>query len=134
MHKQIFVNLAVQDLPSSQTFFKHLGFEFNPQFTDERAACMIIGENIYAMLLVKDFFQSFIDKALCDAKRHTEVLLALSCDSRAEVDELVNKALSAGGQALRPPQDLGFMYSHSFEDLDGHIWEMVYMDPKALSN
>jgi len=132
MHKQIFVNLPVADLKRSVEFFEKLGYAFNPDFTDEKATCMIVGENIYAMLLVHDFFEGFIDKPLCDATQATEVLVALSCESRAEVDALVAKALDAGGKAPRPAQDLGFMYSQAFEDLDGHIWELVYMEPGAV--
>jgi predicted lactoylglutathione lyase len=131
MHKQIYVNLAVDDLERSTAFFKHLGFSFNPQFTNDKGACMVIGENIYAMLLVKDFFKTFTSKALCDATRSTEALVCLSCESRAEVDALVAKALAAGGRAPREPQDHGFMYGHGFEDLDGHIWELIHMDPNA---
>ncbi|MBX6317797.1 VOC family protein [Pigmentiphaga sp.] len=132
MRNQIFVNLPVADLPRSMDFFGKLGFTFNPQFTNDKAACMIICENIYAMLLTKDFFQSFIDKEISDATRSTEVLLALSCDNREEVDELVAKAVSAGGKATRPAQDHGFMYSRSFDDPDGHIWEVFYMDPDTV--
>ncbi|WMD21743.1 VOC family protein [Achromobacter seleniivolatilans] len=127
MHKQIFVNLAIGDMQKSQTFFKALGFTFNPDFTNEQGACMIVGENIYAMLLVKDFFQGFTGKPIVDATQQTEVLVALSCESRAEVDDLVARAIAAGGTAPREPQDHGFMYAHGFEDLDGHIWELVHM-------
>jgi len=132
MHKNIFVNLAVADLRKSTEFFRKLGYDFNPDFTNDNATSMIVGDNIYAMLLVKDFFKGFIDKPLCDATQATEVLVALSCESRAEVDDLVAKARAAGGAVPRPAQDLGFMYSHAFEDLDGHIWELVYMEPGAV--
>lgn len=131
MHKQIFVNLAIGDMQKSQAFFKHLGFSFNPQFTNDQGACMVISDNIYAMLLTRDFFQGFTGKALVDAKQATEVLICLSCDSRAEVDDLVARAQAAGGTVPRAPQDHGFMYAHGFEDLDGHIWELVYMEPGA---
>jgi predicted lactoylglutathione lyase len=131
MHKQIYVNLAVDDLPRARNFFSSLGFGFDPRFSNEQGACMVLGENIYAMLLVKDFFKTFTSKPLSDPAASTEVLLCLSCDSRAEVDHLVAKALAAGGQAPRAPQDHGFMYGHGFEDLDGHIWELVYMVPAA---
>ncbi len=134
MHKHIFVNLAVDDLSRTKTFFEHLGLSFNPQFTDEKAACLVIGENIYAMLLTKEFFKTFISKPLCDAKQATEVLVCLSCDSRDEVDRLVAKAVAAGGKTPRAAQDLGFMYSHGFEDLDGHVWELVYMDPDTAAS
>jgi predicted lactoylglutathione lyase len=134
--KQIFVNLAVKDLDKSVAFFSKLGFSFNPEFTDSNATCMIIGENIYAMLLVEPFFQSFLaSKTVSDAHKTTEVLLALSADHRTEVDALMEKALSAGAREPRPAQDHGWMYARSFEDLDGHIWETFYMDetqkPKA---
>lgn len=131
MHKQIFVNLAIGDMQKSQAFFKQLGFSFNPQFTNDQGACMVISDNIYAMLLTRDFFQGFTGKALVDAKQATEVLICLSCDSRAEVDDLVARAKAAGGTVPRAPQDHGFMYAHGFEDLDGHIWELVYMEPGA---
>jgi predicted lactoylglutathione lyase len=131
MHKQIFVNLAVDKLERSKAFFSALGFNFDPQFTNDQAACLILGENLYAMLLVKDLFKSFTRKSLCDPKESTEALVGLSCDSRGEVDALVAKALAAGGVAPRAPQDYGFMYGHGFEDIDGHIWELIYMDPNA---
>ncbi len=131
MHKQIYVNLPVDDLPKSMAFFKALGFGFEARFTNDSAACLVIGDNIYAMLLVKEFFKGFTGKPIANAKESTEVLLCISCDSRAEVDELVAKAVAAGGGAPRAPQDYGFMYSHGFEDVDGHIWELVHMDPNA---
>jgi predicted lactoylglutathione lyase len=131
MHKQIFVNLAVDKLERSKAFFSALGFNFDPQFTNDQAACLILGENLYAMLLVKDLFKSFTRKSLCDPKESTEALVGLSCESRGEVDALVAKALAAGGVAPRAPQDYGFMYGHGFEDIDGHIWELIYMDPNA---
>ncbi|WP_133646381.1 VOC family protein [Paraburkholderia flava] len=131
MHRQIYVNLAVEDLPRSKAFFSHLGFEFEPKFTNDQAACMIVGENIFAMLLVKPFFQSFSSKALCDPRKSVETLVCLSCDSREQVDRLVVKALAAGGTAPREQQDYGFMYQHGFEDVDGHMWELVYLDPNA---
>ena len=127
MNKQIFVNLAVKDLEKSKAFFAALGYTFNEQFTDQNAACMVISENIYAMLLVKDFFKTFTSKQIADAHEVTEVLNCLSCESREEVDSLVAKAVAAGGKAPREPQDHGFMYAHGFEDLDGHIWELAYM-------
>lgn len=131
MARMIFVNLPVEDLQRSTAFFTALGFNFNPQFSDEKAGCMIIEENIYAMLLTKEFFQSFISKAICDARESTEVLLCLSCSSRGEVDELVAKAVAAGGRIAREAKDHGFMYEHAFEDLDGHIWELAYMEMGA---
>ena len=130
MHKQIFVNIAVDDLPRSRAFFESLGLNFNPQFSNDQGACLVLGDSIYAMLLTKDFFKRFTGKPLVDASKNTEMLLCLSCESRAEVDDLVVKALEAGGTVPRPPQDHGFMYGHGFEDLDGHIWELAYMvDP-----
>ncbi|SMG54931.1 VOC family protein [Paraburkholderia susongensis] len=131
MHKQIYVNLAVDNLERSKAFFSALGLSFEPRFSNERAASLILGENLYAMLLVKDMFKTFTHKLLADPKESTEVLLCLSCESREEVDALVAKALAAGGSAPRAPQDHGFMYGHGFEDLDGHIRELVYMDPNA---
>ncbi len=131
MHQQIYVNLAVADLPKSRAFFERLGFAFEPKFSNEQGACLILGENIFAMLLTKDFFKTFTGKPLSDPSRSTEVLVCLSCESRAEVDALVAKAIAAGGSAPRAPQDHGFMYGHGFEDLDGHIWELMHMDPNA---
>ncbi|QDQ27350.1 glyoxalase/bleomycin resistance/extradiol dioxygenase family protein [Chitinimonas arctica] len=131
MHKQIYLNIAVADLDRSKAFFKQIGFDFEPKFSNEQGACMIVGDNIFTMLLTRPFFQTFTGKPLNDARETTEVLICLSCDSRAEVDELVAKAIAAGGAAPRKPQDYGFMYSHGFEDLDGHIWELAYMDPNA---
>ena len=131
MHKQIYINLPVRDLAASTAFFKRLGFDFNPQFSNDQAACMVIGENIYAMLLVHDFFKNFTGKPISDANQTTEVLICISCDSRKQVDELVAKAVAAGGRSPRKPQDHGFMYTHGFEDIDGHIWELTYMDPSA---
>ena len=131
MHKQIYVNLAVDNVERSKAFFSALGFSVEPRFSNDQAVSLILGENIYAMLLVKDMFKGFTPKPLADAKASTEVLVCLSCESRDEVDALVAKALAAGGAAPRPPQDHGFMYGHAFEDLDGHIWELAYMDPNA---
>jgi predicted lactoylglutathione lyase len=131
MHKQIFVNLAVQDLKRSVGFFERLGFGFDANFTNDSGACMVVGENIYAMLLAREFFQTFTDKALCDPTRQTEVLVCISCESRAEVDALVKQAVAGGGSAPRAPQDHGFMYGHGFEDLDGHLWELAHMAPNA---
>ncbi|MBB3110238.1 putative lactoylglutathione lyase [Paenibacillus phyllosphaerae] len=129
---QIFVNLPVKDLEKSKAFFSAIGFEFNAQFTDENAACLIISQHIYAMLLVEPFFESFISKKIADASQTTEVILALSATSRAQVDELVNKALQAGGLAYNDPVDHGFMYSWSFQDVDHHLWEIVYMEPSHV--
>ena len=132
MATKIFVNLAVKDLQKSIEFFTHLGFTFNPQFTDESATCMIIGENIYAMLLVESRFKDFTKKELCDATKSTEVLIAIDADSRESVDELVRKAVEAGGSVYADKMDYGWMYGHSFADLDGHQWEVMYMDEAAM--
>ena len=130
---KIFVNLPVRDLKKTMDFFSKLGFEFNPIFTDENAACMVISEDIYAMLLVEKFFKNFIpDKEICNAKSSAETLLALSTKSREEVDELIKKALAAGGFEYRQAQDYGWMYGRAFQDIDGHIWEIFYMDMKAI--
>jgi len=132
MYKQIFVNLPVADLRASKAFFASLGFSFNPQFSDDKATCMIIGENIYAMLLTREYFQGFVDRPVADARQAAGVLLALPCEDRAAVDALVAKAVAAGGKAPRPPKDHGFMYQHGFDDPDGHIWEVFHMDMSAL--
>lgn len=129
MTMKIFVNLPVRDLERSKAFFTALGYGFNPQFTDQNAACMVVSDTIYVMLLVESFFQTFTKKPVADARKGTEVLVCLSADSRAKVDETVAKALAAGGTAPNPKQDHGFMYGHGFEDLDGHVWEIVWMDP-----
>jgi len=131
MSRQIYVNLPIKNMERTQSFFRSLGFSFNPQFTNEQGACMVIADGIYAMMLVEPFFRTFTKKPIADASKSTEVLVCLSCESRAEVDELVRKALAAGGTAPNAPQDHGFMYGHGFEDLDGHVWELVYMDPDA---
>lgn len=128
----IFVNLPVKDLNKSVTFFTKLGFEFNPQFTDENATCMIIGENIFAMLLVEDYFKTFIDKEIADASNSAEVIVALSAESREQVNDIVNKALAADAKPYRDPVDHGFMYSWSFQDPDDHLWELVFMEPSAV--
>jgi predicted lactoylglutathione lyase len=131
MAQQIFVNLPVKDLARSKAFFTELGYSFNPQFTNDQGACMVISDTIYAMLLTEPFFQTFTKKPVADATRATEVILCLSCDSRAQVDQLVAKAVAAGGTAPNPVQDHGFMYGHGFQDLDGHLWELAYMDMSA---
>jgi predicted lactoylglutathione lyase len=133
MARKIFVNLPIKDMKRSRAFFEALGFSFNPQFTNEQGACMVITQDIFAMLLVEPFFQTFTSKRIVDARESTEVLVCLSCDSRAEVDDFVRKALAAGGSAPRPPQDHGFMYGHAFEDPDGHVWELTWMDPATIA-
>jgi len=128
MQRQIFVNLPIKNMEKSKAFFAALGFGFNPQFTNDQGACMVVSDTIFVMLLVEPFFQTFIKKPIVDATKATEVLVCLSCESRAEVDEFVAKARAAGGTVPNAPQDHGFMYGHGFEDLDGHIWELCYMD------
>lgn len=132
MSRKIFVNLPVRDLPKSIEFFTRLGFTFNPQFTDDTATCMVVSEDIFAMLLTHPKFASFTPKPICDATRSTEVLVCLSCESRREVEDLVARAVAAGGSTYNEPQDHGFMFAHGFQDLDGHIWELMYMDPSAI--
>ena len=127
MHDQIFVNLPIRDLPRSVKFFESLGYTFNPQFTDENATCMILGENLFAMLLVESYFRTFTDKDVGDAHRTKEVLLAVPVANREAVDALVEKALAAGAKEPRPAQDHGFMYQRSYDDLDGHTWEVFHM-------
>ena len=127
MHSQIFVNLPVKDLKRAVGFYTKLGYTFNPQFTDENATCMIVGENLFVMLLVEKFFGSFTNKAICDTSKATETLTCVACDSKAQVDDLVAKARAAGGKVPRQAQDHGFMYAHGYEDLDGHTWELVHM-------
>jgi predicted lactoylglutathione lyase len=129
---KIFVNLPVKDLKKSIAFFTKLGFTFNPQFTDETATCMIVGEDIFVMLLTHAKFKTFTPHPICDATQSTEVLVCLSSESRERVDEMVRKAVAAGGQVFRQPEDHGFMYEHGFQDLDGHIWEVMHMDPSAI--
>jgi predicted lactoylglutathione lyase len=128
--RMIFVNLPVKDLEASKRFFGELGFEFDPQFTDESAACMVIDQNIFAMLLTEDRFRDFIDGDIADPDT-TEVLVALSADSREEVDSLVEKALGAGGRPWKEGLEQGPMYERSFRDPDGHVWEVIYMEQPA---
>ena len=128
----MFVNLPVRDLKRSVEFFTRLGFTFNPRFTDEQATCMIVSEEAFVMLLVRERFREFTKKQLCDTSTHTEGLVALSCGSRAEVDGMVKTAIAAGGTHAVDPIDHGFMYGWSFYDLDGHHWEVFWMDPSAV--
>ena len=132
MTTKIFVNLPVKDLKKSMEFFTKLGFSFNPQFTDENAACMIIGENIFAMLLVEAFFKTFHQKEIADTTQYSEVILAIDAESRVKVDDLIKNATEAGGTELKALQDQGWMYSRSFQDIDGHLWEVLYMDENAM--
>jgi uncharacterized protein len=131
---KIFVNLPVKDLNKTIEFFTKLGFKFNPQFTDENATCMIVGEDIFVMLLVEKFFKTFTKKEICDTSKNTEVIVALSVEGREKVDQMINKAIEAGGRESREPQDHGWMYGRSFEDINGHIWEIIYMDESTLKN
>jgi uncharacterized protein len=128
MPTQIFVNLPVKDLKKSVDFFTKLGYTFNPKFTDENATCMIVSENIFVMLLVEEYFKTFALKEICDTTKSVEVLVALSFESRAAVDEMVRKAIAAGGSTYKEANDMGFMYQHGFQDLDGHIWEIFFME------
>ncbi|NDZ13660.1 glyoxalase/bleomycin resistance/extradiol dioxygenase family protein [Variovorax sp. WS11] len=132
MSTKIFVNLPVKNLEKSKAFYGALGYSFDPRFTNEQGACMVISEDIYAMLLVESFFKTFTPKAIADASKTTEVLLCLSCESRAEVEAQVAKALAAGGSTPTEAKDHGFMYQHGFQDLDGHMWELAYMDMSAF--
>lgn len=132
MSTKIFINLPVKDLNRSMSFFKHLGYSFNPQFTDENATCMVISEEIYAMLLIEKFFITFTKKEICDTSKSAEAILALSVNSREEVDVMVKKAAAAGATIPNPPQDHGWMYGHGYQDLDGHLWEVFYMDMDAV--
>lgn len=128
-NQHIYVNLPVKNVERSKAFFSALGFEFNPHFSNADAACMIVSaDHSYVMLLAEPFFQSFIKKTISDARTSTEVLIALSRTSRAAVDDIVARAVAAGGAVAREAQDLGFMYQHAFEDLDGHIWEVAFME------
>jgi uncharacterized protein len=131
MAKQIFVNLPVSDLSRAIAFFTALGFSFDPQWTDDSATCMIVGNNIFAMLLTRERFQSFTPKPVTDATQGTEVLICLALESREEVDEMVRRAVAAGGSLYNEPQNHGFMYGHAFQDPDGHLWELVHIAPQA---
>jgi hypothetical protein len=127
MNKQIIFNLAVKDIDRSKTFFSALGFGFKPEFSNADATFMVIvDDSIYAMLMTETFFQSLIDKPLARASEANEVIICLSCDSREEVDDLIAKAIAAGGRSPHPPEDLGFMYHQGFEDIDGHLWNLVW--------
>lgn len=132
MDTQIFVNLPVKDLKKSMDFFKKLGFTFNPQFTDEKAACLVIGKDIYSMLLTEPFFKTFVKKDIADSTKTAEVIIAISADSKEKVDQLVDTALSTGGYPYNDTQDTGWMYSRSFQDPDHHLWEVVFMDMSKM--
>jgi predicted lactoylglutathione lyase len=128
MTTKIFLNLPVKDLNKTIEFFSKLEFSFDPQFTDENATCMIVGEDIFVMLLVERFFKTFTKKEICDTAKSTEMIVAVSAESREKVDQMIDNVVGAGGREYREPQDHGWMYQRSFEDIDGHIWEIVYMD------
>lgn len=128
MSRKLFVNIPIANLDASVEFFTGLGFSFNPQFTDENATCMLVGEDAYFMLLVKDYFQSFTAKPVGDPATADQAIYAIGLDSREEVDSLVEKALGSGATAAGETMDQGFMYQRSFFDLDGHHWEIFFMD------
>jgi uncharacterized protein len=128
----IFVNLVSKDLKKSMAFFQALGFSFNPQFTNDSGACLMLGPNIFAMLLAEPFFQGFTIKPVADPTKSTEVLTAIGVESRQKVDEIVEGALKSGGSPNKPAQDHGWMYSRSFQDPDGHIWEVLFADPTKI--
>lgn len=132
MSTKIFVNVPVKDLEISMAFFTAIGFTINPQFTDETAACVVISEDIYAMILTHAKFKEFTTKEIADAAKTSEVIIALSLDSKEKVNELVNTALRSGATVANEPLDYGFMYTRSFNDPDGHIWEFFWMDPAKI--
>jgi uncharacterized protein len=132
MARKIFVNLPVKDPNKSKEFFSQLGFTFNQQFTNEKAASMVISDDIFVMLLVEDFFKTFTKKEVADAAKSTEAIICLSAESREEVDEMVSRAIAAGGSAPNDKQEYDFMYGHGFQDLDGHLWEVAWMDPATI--
>lgn len=129
MARQLFVNLPVRNLDKSVEFFAALGFTFNPDYTDENATCLIVNDGACVMLLVEAYFKTFTSKDLADATGATEAIMTCSVDSREAVDEMVRQALTAGGAPSQEAQDYGFMYTHSFQDPDGHLWEVMWMDP-----
>lgn len=131
MNRLIFVNLPVRDLDASVRFFAALGYRLDARFTDATATCMVISDSIHAMLMTHAKFATFAPGPICDARTATEVLVCLSCESRDEVDDVVRRAVAAGGTTHRPPLDYGFMYGHGFQDLDGHAWELMWMSPDA---
>ncbi|ROQ98110.1 hypothetical protein EDE04_4633 [Streptomyces sp. 2132.2] len=132
MATMIFVNLPVKDIEAAKAFWGELGYSFNPQFSDDKTGCLVISDTIFAMLMTEARFRDFATKEVADATKTTEVMLALSADSRDHVDQVLGAALAAGATEPRPAQDLGFMYGRAFEDLDGHVWEYVWMDPAAV--
>lgn len=133
MATQIFVNLPVKNLDKSIAFFTSLGFKFNPQFTDQNATCMIVGDDSFIMLLAEPFFKTFIKKEITDSSKSAEVIVAISLESRQKVDEMITKAMTSGAKESNDTQDQGWMYSRSFQDPDGHLWEVFYMDPAGMN-
>ena len=131
MNRQIFINLATKNLKQTKAFFEGLGFQFNPTFSNDDGCCLIIADNISVMLLTETHFKNFTDKSICDSQTSAESLLCITCESRDEVDLLVSKAKSLGANIPGEPLDHGFMYGHGFDDLDGHSWELIFMDPSA---
>lgn len=129
--RMIFVNLPIKDLVASRAFFSALGYSFNEDFSDDTATCMVVADNIFVMLLTHEKFKGFINGEMADGHKVTEVLTALSADSRADVDDILAKALKAGAKPWKPVMDMGFMYGCSFQDLDGHVWEYVFMEQAA---
>ncbi|GIO85068.1 extradiol dioxygenase [Paenibacillus faecis] len=129
---QVFINLPVRDLNKSMAFYKEIGFEFNAQFTNENAACLVISEHIFAMLQTEEHFKGFTNKEIPDTTTQAQMILAFSAASKEQVDDIVNRAMAAGASKYNDPQDHGFMYGWSFQDLDGHLWEVLYMDPSNL--
>ena len=133
MSSKIFVNLPVKDLTKSIEFFKALGYSFNPQFTNDDAGCLVVNDHIFIMLVTQDYYKTFMDKELADTTKTNEAIMALSFESKDEVDKIADKAIAAGAKKSKDPSDQGFMYTRSFEDLDGHLWEMFWMDPSAIN-
>ncbi|MFE7429561.1 VOC family protein [Streptomyces sp. NPDC014735] len=133
MSQMIFVNLPVKNLEAAKAFFGKLGYSCNPQFSDENAACLVISDTIFAMLLTESRFKDFTKKEIADTSRTTEVILALSAESREKVDEMADTALASGGSPAGETMDFGHMYGRSFQDPDGHIWEVMWMDPAAVA-
>lgn len=132
MNKNIFINLPVKNLEKSKEYYTHLGYTVNSQFTNETAACLVISDTIYLMLLVEEYFKTFTSKQIIDASNSIEVLTALSCESKEEVNSITQKSIDAGGTETKDPQDYGFMYTRSLQDLDGHVWEYFWMDPSHI--
>jgi len=132
MSRMIFVNLPVKSVSESRTFFGRLGFDFNPEFSDDHVLCMVVDDNIFVMLLEETRFRDFVNGDIADAHTTTEVLTCLSARSRAEIDDTVRAAIAAGGKPWKEPMEQGPMYGHSFQDLDGHVWELIHMEQPAL--